>query len=65
MVVIDCNVDVYEGMLCYTNIDIFAVTEEEYLAMKRNQAESRVPVVEKGAVLLEKAMVAIPVINNR
>ncbi|MBD5516835.1 MAG: hypothetical protein HDR06_19940 [Lachnospiraceae bacterium] len=64
MVVIDCNVDVYEGMLCYTNIDIFAVTEEEYLAMKRNQAESRVPVVEKGAVLLEKAMVAIPVINR-
>ena len=64
MVVIDCNVDVYEGMLCYTNIDIFPVTEEEYLAMKRNQAESRVPVVEKGTVLLEKTKVAIPVLDR-
>lgn len=64
MVVIDCNVDIYEGMLCDTNIDIFPVTEEEYQEMKQNQAERRMPVIEKGTALLDNAKVAIPVIDR-
>ncbi|MDE7258734.1 MAG: hypothetical protein K2N77_05795 [Lachnospiraceae bacterium] len=64
MVAIDCNVDVYEGMLCYTDIDIFPVAEEEYQAMKQKQAESRFSVVENGTVLLEKTKVAIPVLDR-
>ena len=60
VVVIDCNVDVYKGMLSYTSIDIFPVTEEARQAIKQNQAESRILVVEKGTSILGNTKVAIP-----
>lgn len=64
-VMIDCNVDVYKGMLGHTSIDIFPVTEEEYQAMKQRQTESRIPVVEKGNAILGKTAVTIPVIDGQ
>ncbi len=65
MVAIECNVDIADGLIGYSAVDIFPVTQEAYLDMKQKQAGSRILVVDKGKVLVDKEAVAIPVIDRQ
>lgn len=64
-VVIDCNINIYNGMIDYSYIDIFPFTIEEYQMMKQNRDKYRQLVIDQGNVLSSKVKVAIPVMDRQ
>ncbi len=65
MVVIECNVGITDGLIGYNAVDIFPITQAAYLDMKQKQEKSRILVVDRGKVLLDKESVALPVIDRQ
>ncbi|MCM1223800.1 MAG: hypothetical protein NC548_56050 [Lachnospiraceae bacterium] len=65
MAVIDCNVNIYNGKINESSVDIFPLTQEDYQKLKQNRAKNRTLVVDRGAALLGKAKVAIPVLDRQ
>ncbi len=65
VVVIDCNINIYNGMIDYNNIDIFPLTVEAYQAIKSDQNKNKALVVEQGKVLSGEIGIAIPVMDRQ
>ena len=64
MVVIECNVGIEGGDICYNTVDIFPVTEETCREMRQKQEGIKTLVVEKGMAVSGEEKVAIPVIDR-